>query len=62
MDEEYLANVIWPMLCHSVCEHGRSNPIPSVSDGDDEDPAAFIGEIYDATGKPEHPEHRAMRK
>lgn len=59
-DEEFLEHVIWPLMKHSVCEHGRSNPIPE-GDGH-EDPQAFIGEIYNAQGNPEHPEHRAMRK
>ena len=59
LDEQWLQDVMWPLHKHSVCEHGRANPIPA---GDDEDPQAFIGEIYDAQGNPEHPEHRAMRK
>lgn len=58
-DEEFLEHELWPLLKHSVCEHGRANPIPA---GEDEDPQAFIGEIYRADGTPEHPEHRAMRK
>lgn len=60
VDEAFLEALIWPKVKHSVCEHGRINPIPG-SDGDD-DPQAFVGEIYDANGKPAHPEHRAMRK
>lgn len=58
-DEEFLEHVIWPLLSFSVCEHGRINPIPP-SDEDD-DPQAFVGEIYESNGKPAHPEHRAMR-
>lgn len=56
-DEEFLEAVLWPLVKDSVCEHGRSNPIPA---GDDD--GAFVGEVYDAQGNPEHPEHRAMRK
>lgn len=59
MDEDFLEQAVWPLVRHSVCEHGRSNPI---IDHDPDDPQAFIGEIYDAQGRPEHPEHRAMRK
>jgi hypothetical protein len=59
-DEEFLANVVWPLVSHSVCEHGRSNPIQSA--GEDEDMHAFIGEIYNADGTPAHPEHRLMGK
>ena len=58
-DEEFLEAEIWPLVRGTVCEHGRSNPIPA---GTDEDAGAFIGEIYLADGTPEHPEHRAMRK
>lgn len=60
LDEDFLEREIWPLAKHSVCEHGKSNPIPSAED--DEDPKAFIGEIYDANGKPAHPEHRLMSK
>lgn len=58
-DEEFLEACLWPMVKHSVCEHGRANPMPP---GEDEDPQAFVGEIYDAQGRPEHPEHRLMGK
>lgn len=58
-DEEFLSNVIWPMLSGSFIEHGRTRPIP-YADGDD--PGSFIGEIFNQFGEPEHPEHRTMRK
>lgn len=59
-DEEFLSDVLWPLLKHSFCEHGHRRIIASADS--DEDPAAFIGEIYDAQGRPAHPEHRAMRR
>jgi len=58
-DEEFLEQRLWPKVSHSFFEHGRQHPIPAI---ENEDPGAFIGEIYDANGQPEHPEHRTMGK
>lgn len=58
-DEEFLHAEIWPLVRGSCFEHGHEHPIV---ERDPNDPGAFIGEIYDANGRPAHPEHRAMRK
>lgn len=55
-DEDFLEHIIWPHFCKSVTEHGRTLPFPCRN----EDPDAFVGEIYDEQAR-WNQQHRDMR-